>query len=373
MSKVCDRWILRLLLSATILHPSIVNAQLAPTPLPPEVIPLLRSINPEPQPTESAYQLGAGDLVRLEMFDVAELTFEPKYTVLFDGTLNLPWIGGVSVQGLTLKQASDLLKARYRKYVKNPIVNVSLIAPRPLRIGILGGVNRPGSYIVNPIGIEVNQTSLNQQATSESGNQWPTVTKAIQTAGGVAQLANVRAIEVRRPRPDGSQDTIQVDLWKYLKQGDLAQDTRLQDGDTIFVPIATAVNPAEAMLIAASNFSPAQVQVNVVGEVVRPGTVTVRPNATLMQTIVAAGGISPGRGNTTKVELVRLMPDGTVSRREYKFDLSKGLDEASNPPIHQDDVVVVNRSNTAKLSDLLGTLVSPLTSGFGLMRLLFGR
>jgi polysaccharide biosynthesis/export protein len=368
-------------LTMTALHPAIVLAQTAMPPsralpiLQPQGQPQSRSLASSPTSTidsTSSYKLGAGDLIRLDMFDVPELTFEPRYTVLVDGVLNLPWVGGVSVQGLTINQASERLKERYQKFVKNPVITVSLVAPRPLKIGIIGAVNRPGSYIVNTIGSEVTQASLSQRSSSESGSQWPTVSKAIQTAGGIAQLANVKAIEVRRAQVDGTQETIKVDLWKYLQAGELAQDIPLQDGDTIFVPVATQVDPTEATRVAMSNFSPEQIQVNVVGEVVRPGGVSVRPNATLMQAVLAAGGVAPGRGNKTKIELVRLMPDGSVARREFKFDATKGLDENTNPAIHQNDVVIVNRSGTAKVSDLLGAVVSPITGAFGLLRLLIG-
>lgn len=346
------------------------SAQL-PTLLSPGILPLPPQSSSATSAIGSSYKLGAGDLVRLDIFDVPELTLEPRYTILLDGVLNLPWVGGVSVQGLTLNQASERLKERYQKYVKEPVITVSLLAPRPLKIGIIGAVNRPGSYIVNTIGSEITQTSLSQRSTTENGSQWPTVSKALQTAGGIAQLANVREIEVRRPQLNGS-ETIKVNLWKYLQGGELTQDIPLQDGDTVFVPVAEKIDPTEATSVAMSNFSPEQVQVNVVGEVVRPGGVGVRPNSTLMQAILAAGGVTPGRGKKTKIELVRLMPDGTVNRREFKFDIAKGLDENSNPAIHQNDVVIVNRSNTAKISDLLGAVVSPVTGAFGLLRLLLG-
>lgn len=371
MSKALTR--LCLCVTMATLQPIAGFAQSTPMP-PSAALPTLQppSSSPTPSAIESSYKLGAGDLVRLDIFDVPELTLEPRYTVLLDGVLNLPWIGGVSVQGLTLREASERLKERYQKYVKDPVITVSLLAPRPLKVGIIGAVNRPGSYIINTIGTEITQSSLSQRSASESGSQWPTVSKAIQTAGGIAQLANVKEIEVRRPQVDGSQEKIKVNLWKYLQGGELAQDIPLQDGDIVFIPAAEKIDPTEATSIAMSNFSPEQIQVNVVGEVIRPGGVAVRPNSTLMQAVLAAGGVTPGRGNKTKIELVRLMPDGTVTRREFKFDVAKGLDENSNPSIHQNDVVIVNRSNTAKISDLLGAVVSPITGAFGLLRLLLG-
>ncbi len=390
MMKALDRLVFRLTLGilAGAMHPFMVCAQTIPASraMPPTTLPTLglpnfappppmaiQTINPSiRQPVVQGYKLGAGDIVRLDLFDVPELTLEPRYNILFDGTVNLPWVGRLSLQGMTIDQASELVRSRYQKFVKTPVVTVSLVAPRPLKIGVLGAVNRPGSYIVNVIGSEMSQSSLSQRSASESGNQWPTVSKAIQTAGGIAQQANIRLIEIRRPQLDGSQEILKVDLWKYLQAGELAQDVVLQDGDTIFIPDGATVDPVITTMISKSNFSPEQVQVHVVGEVVKPGAIAVRPNSTMMQAILAAGGIAPGRGNKTKVELIRLMPDGTTNRREFKFDLSKGLDDAANPSIYQNDVIVVNRNGTAKLSDLLGAVVSPVSGAFGLLRLLLG-
>ncbi len=322
---------------------------------------------------DGSYTLGAGDLVRVDIFDTPELILEPRYSILLDGTLNLPWVGGVSVQGLTLKQVSETLSAKYSRFVRNPIVTASLIAPRPLRIGIIGAVNRPGSYIISVIGSESSQSSLTARNSSgEAGSQWPTVSKALQTSGGIAQLANLRQIQVRRPQQNGTLDVINVDLWRYLQNGELNQDILLRDGDTVFVPVAAKIDPTEATTVAVSNFSPEQIQVNVVGEVIRPGPVAIRPNSTLTQAILAAGGVNPARGKKTKIELIRLNPDGTVTKRDFKLNLALGLSDEENPAVHSNDVIVVNRSNTAKVSDVLNAVLSPITGAFGLLRLLTG-
>ncbi len=342
-------------------------AQIIVPPLP---VPSLTSSTPT---VDGSYTLGAGDLVRVEVFDAPELILEPRYSILLDGTLNLPWIGGVSLQGQTLKQAAETLKGQYREYIKKPTITVSLVAPRPLRIGVIGAVNRPGSYIINVIGSEATQSSLtSRNSAGDAGSQWPTVSKAVQTAGGIAQLANIRQIQVRRPQQNGSEEVINVDLWRYLQNGELGQDILLRDGDTVSVPIATQIDPTEATTVAISNFSPEQIQVNVVGEVIRPGAISIRPNSTLTQAILAAGGVNPSRGRKTKIELIRLNPDGTVTRREFKLDLAKGLNDADNPAVHRNDVIIVNRSTTAKISDVLTAIISPVTGAFGLLRLLSG-
>lgn len=356
------------------LAPTIPTQPIEGTPYPPvpEAPVMSAPTKPVlPNQVESAYMLGAGDVIRMDIFETPELLLENRYTVLVDGTLNLPWVGSIPVQGLNLRQAARAISARYREYIRNPLITVTLTAPRPLKIGVIGEVNRPGSYIISVIGSETSVASLNrQQGGGEIGNQWPTVSRALQTAGGITQKANIRQIQVRRPLPDGTQDVINVDLWKFLQEGDLAQDLLLRDGDTIALAIAPTIDPAEATQVAVSNFSPELIKVNVVGEVTSPGAVAIRPNSTLNQAIFAAGGLKNERARKKRVELVRLNPDGTVTRKVIDLDFSKGLEDASNPAVQNNDVVIVNRNTLATISDTLSAFTSPITGVFGVLSIL---
>lgn len=322
---------------------------------------------------ESAYTLGAGDLLRIDSYDTPDLVLETRYPVLLDGSVNLPWVGGISVKGLTLKETSERLRAAYGKFIKNPTITVGLIAARTLKIGVIGEVTRPGSYIIasNLVSSSAVSTTgaaqnglAGQQGGNESGSQWPTVSKAIQAAGGITEQADIRQIQIRR-QGSNEGEPLTIDLWKFLSAGDLAQDIQVRDGDTIVIPKAVRVDTTEALQVASSNFSPDAIKVNVVGEVSTPGAVAVRPNTTLNQAILAAGGFKGGRAKTA-VELIRLNPDGTVDRRTIAVDFSQKLDEKSNPPLRNNDVVVVNRNGVAKIGDTVGTFLGPLSGVLGL-------
>lgn len=335
---------------------SPVNPGQAPaTPTPPVAEPGVQ--------VGEAYTLGAGDIIRADIFDITpELALEQRYTILPDGTINLPWVGSVPVNGLTLKQAADVLAARYSRFIRNPVITVSLLAPRPLKVGVIGEVNRPGSYIISVISNEVTQQSLNQRTTSEGGNQWPRVSQALETAGGITQIANLREITIRRPRVRGGEDLIAIDLWKFLREGDLNQDILLRDGDTIVIPKAAKMDAAELTQIATSKFSPATISVSVVGEVTAPGTLNLKPSATLNQAIMTAGGFRGGRASRKRVDLIRLNPDGTVTRRRLAVDLDQNLNDDKNPPLRNNDIVVVNPTFIAKVNDFLTTAIgAPLT------------
>ena len=97
------------------------------------------------------YSLGAGDNIKIEIFNVPELS--GLQTIAPDGTINISLIGAVNLEGFSLDVANNLLKEKLAPFLVRNIVNVSLISPRPLNIAVVGEVNRPGPRLLNYAGI----------------------------------------------------------------------------------------------------------------------------------------------------------------------------------------------------------------------------
>ncbi len=425
------------------------------------------------QRVQGTYTLGGGDNIRIEIFDLPQLS--GQYQIPAGGSIQLPLIGSLSLQGKTLEEAADDITAAYARILKRPLITVSLQSTRPLNIWIAGEVSRPGSYTVPltsgagnvppvqfptlvqaleraqgvtqaadirriqlrrqlgvgeeqvfyfdlqqylqtgdvsqditlrdgdsifvPTSTNVNLAEARQLADASFANPTdqprtvavfgevnrpgsyvviggettnsvrtlglPTVTRALQLAGGIKPMADIRRIQVRRQTRTGAEQLFNVDLWQLLQAGDIAQDTIVQNGDTIIVPTATELNPTEVAKLSETNFSPATIDVSVVGEVRSPGTVRVPPRTSLNQALLTAGGFTPGRAKTDSVELVRLNLDGTVSRRTVPVDLSQGINETSNPLIRNNDIIVVRPSGITKFSDSLNTALSPANAVVG--------
>ncbi len=236
---------------------------------------------------------------------------------------------------------------------------------RPLNIAVVGEVFRPGPYTVTG-------TARTGDAGIPGGagaaGLPPTVTRAIQVAGGIKPEANIRQIAVYRRTRNGGEQTIGVNLWQLLKEGDLIEDITLQEGDTVFVPKASEVLTEELSEIAAASFSPDTIRVNVVGEVDQPGVVEVPPNTPLSQGLLAAGGFN-NRARRGQVELIRLNLDGTATQRSISIDFSEGIDEAMNPLLRNNDVIVVKRSATASIGDALDGVLTPLSRALSIFTL----
>jgi polysaccharide biosynthesis/export protein len=231
------------------------------------------------------------------------------------------------------------------------LANFATDVNQPLNIAVVGEVNRPGTYVlanVRPSG----------QANNLPTGIRPTLTQALQQAGGITQIADIRGIEVRRKTNSGQVKKIALDLSKLL-DGDISQDLILQQNDTIVIPTATTLSIAEASKRSSASFSPSSVRINVVGEVERPGTIEVVPNTTLNQAILASGGFNR-RAKNNSVELLRLNPNGSMTKQSIAINLAQGIDIKNNPILQNNDIIIVDRSGGTKFSDSLDAILSPL-------------
>jgi polysaccharide biosynthesis/export protein len=241
---------------------------------------------------------------------------------------------------------------------------------RPISVVLAGAVNRPGPHSVQgetiPGTAENAQTPQGQPRVQDKVKA-PTVTRAIQKAGGITNLADLRNIQVKRLTRSGSEQTIKVNLMSLLQQGDSRQDIPLQEGDRIVIPESRGISPADASAMARASFSPDIITVNVAGEVERPGAVQVPPNTTLNQALLAAGGFN-GRARKGRIQFIRLQPDGTADRREIRVDFARGIDSKDNPVLQPGDTIVVGRSGFNTFLQGIGNVLSPALGIFGIFR-----
>jgi polysaccharide biosynthesis/export protein len=238
-----------------------------------------------------SYTLGPSDRLRVDIFNVPE--YSGEFYVLGDGAINLPVVGAIPVQGLTIQKASALLTSYFSRYVKRPIVTISVLAPRPVQFAIAGEVTRAGSYTI-PFTLE--------------NRKFPSISQAIQLAGGTTQTANLRQVQVRRA---ASGRIINVNLFDVLQRGNTAQDISLRDGDTIYIARSEAVSPADRLRLAGSNLAnqDATVKVAILGEVGKPGTYTLRGEAGASQSGGLAGRVTP----PTLTEAIKIAGGSTAS------------------------------------------------------------
>ena len=238
-----------------------------------------------------SYTLGPSDRLRVDIFNVPE--YSGEFYVLGDGAINLPVVGAIPVQGLTIQKASALLTSYFSRYVKRPIVTISVLAPRPVQFAIAGEVTRAGSYTI-PFTLE--------------NRKFPSISQAIQLAGGTTQTANLRQVQVRRA---ATGRIINVNIFDVLQRGNTAQDISLRDGDTIYIARSESVSPADRLRLSGSNLAnqDATVKVAILGEVGKPGTYTLRGESGAASAAGAVGRVTP----PTLTEAIKIAGGSTAS------------------------------------------------------------
>jgi protein involved in polysaccharide export with SLBB domain len=125
------------------------------------------------------YRLGAGDQIRLVVYDEPNLTGEHR--VDGTGSIGVPLIGQVKAGGLTVSEIEKEIASRLSPdFVKDPSINIEVIGYRPFYI--VGEVKAPGSYpYVNGM----------------------TVINAVALAGGYTYRARERNFRIERAGKEG--------------------------------------------------------------------------------------------------------------------------------------------------------------------------
>ena len=158
---------------------------------------------PAPEAFHSAlnqpYRLGAGDRLRVTVFEQESLT--NSYNIDPSGYIAFPLVGSVPARGYTVQELEGALAARLRQgYLRDPDVTVEIEQYRP--VFVMGEVGAAGQYSYVP-GL--------------------TIQKAVAMAGGYTPRANQSAVDITR------------DINGKVMTGRVATTDPLLPGDTIYV------------------------------------------------------------------------------------------------------------------------------------------
>jgi polysaccharide biosynthesis/export protein len=192
---------------------------------------------------DTNYTLGGGDRIKVNVYEVPDYTGE--YQIPPGGAVNLPLIGSISLLGITTEEAAELIRKKYERFLKRPIISVNLLSPRPINIFVAGEITRPGSYSL----------SLQGGAGQDPGVQYPTILSALTTAQGTTLSADVSNVEVFRKIGSGGEQRVVLNLKELIRTGQTTQDITLRDGDRIVVNRATSINLADVRNISAASFA----------------------------------------------------------------------------------------------------------------------
>ncbi|MFH1370987.1 MAG: SLBB domain-containing protein [Planctomycetota bacterium] len=197
-------------------------------------------------PVGPDYVVGPGDMFTVTLWGRVNV----QYAVEIDrnGQIALPEVGVLSVSGMTLKAMQDYLQDQLARKQTDFKMAVTMGRLRTIKVFVVGEAVTPGSYTVSSLS---------------------TVINALFAAGGPSKNGTLRDIRLSR----SNQKPLHIDLYDYLLGGDKSDDVRLQDGDTIFIPIIGQV-------------------VGVAGNVKRPAIYEMKEPMRLREVLDLAGGVN---------------------------------------------------------------------------------
>lgn len=225
-------------------------------------------------PVGPAYVVAPGDEVKINLWGFTEI--RANLIVDRDGTLTLPQAGPVSAAGLTFAELKKTIDAAYRRILNDFELNVTMGKLHTITVYVTGHAARPGAYAVSSMA---------------------TLIDVLSQAGGPALSGSMRAIEVKR----GNKKIAILDVYDLLLKGDRKGDSRLAEGDVIFIP---TVGPLVA----------------VAGNVKRPAVyeLTAKDNK-LSDVIALTGGLTAG-AYKGRIQLIRV--EHNTFRTAFESDLS---------------------------------------------------
>lgn len=243
------------------------------------------------QDKQAEYRLGAGDTIRISVFQNPDLTLETRVTE--NRTITYPLIGTITIGGLTLGAAEQVIAKALQNqgFIKQPNVNIVLLQNRGNQVSVLGQVNRPGRYPLETFNIRVSEM--------------------LALAGGIS--ATGADVVILTGLRDGKPVRAEISVAGIFLEQKLQDDYVVAAGDVLYVHRMPLFY--------------------IYGEVQRPSSYRVERGMTVRQALAQGGGPT-ARGSERRLRLHRRGASGVIEIS------TPALDDL----VQADDVIYVNES-----------------------------
>ncbi len=270
---------------------------------------------------QTAYILGPQDTVLIKVLNEDELGTLP-YPIDLRGSINVPLVGRIHAAGMTLEQLEGELADRFREYLQDPMVTVTVAEFHSQRISVLGQVALPGVHQIQ------GDKSL-FEAISEAGGLKP-------DAGSTVKITRRKewgAIPLPGAVTDASNQfsVAEVSIRSVMEAQNPAENIQVKPNDVITVPKADLIY--------------------VIGAVKKAGgfVLSERANMSVLQALSMAEGLE----RTAAAGKATIIRGGSTApgRTEIHVDVTKIL-AAKLPdiPLAADDILFVPNSTVKSAS-----------------------
>ncbi len=160
-------------------------------------------------PAPDDYRLGAGDEISIKLVGAENSLL--NLTIERNGTVFVPKIGEITLSGILLKEATNIIQSRIEQELIGVNAFITMGRMKSINIFMAGEVKSPGMYSMSALS---------------------TITQSLYQAGGISNIGSLRNIKVLR---DGEEISV-FDVYDLLIYGNSKNDIRLRSGDVVFIP-----------------------------------------------------------------------------------------------------------------------------------------
>lgn len=272
----------------------------------------------DPNPVRPNYILGINDQILLRAADIEEVNEKP-FRIDGEGLVNLPLVGKIRVEGLSVQQAEQELNTQFRKFIRNPLISITVVQFRSDPVFLVGAFRAPGIY-------------------SLQGKR--TLVEMLTAAGGL-QPNTSRRIKVTRKFDSGT-----IDLPNAVRD----ESRKVTTVDISIDSLRDNINPAEDITLSAYDVISVErsEMVFVAGEVTRVGSFEVgdRESLSAVQIVSMAGGWTRD-AMPAQARILRPVTN-TARRAEIPVNLDRIFNGLDNDfPLLPNDVLFIPRSKVS--------------------------
>jgi len=190
------------------------------------------------------YKLGPGDKVLINVWGRVDMQL--NLTIDREGKIFIPKVGEIIAWGLTIDNFEKRIRKAMSKIYSDFQLSVSLGKIKQIKVFVYGELKKPGGYTTSSLS---------------------TLFNVLYLAGGPSSTGSLRGIKHIR----NNKVLKVIDLYRFLLEGDNSDDSRLESGDVIFVPVVGPV-------------------VSISGQIKRPAKYELMGGENLQDLIDVAGG-----------------------------------------------------------------------------------
>jgi polysaccharide export outer membrane protein len=164
-------------------------------------------------PADAQYTVKPGDMLQVSVWKEPDL--QGPVLVRPDGMFSFPLAGQMDARNKTVSELQQELTTKLKKFISDPVVTVSIQEIKGNKVYVIGQVQKPGDFIVNPR-VDVMQ--------------------ALSMAGGTTPFAALGDIMILRRNDSGQQQALPFKYTDVVRGRNLQQNIMLQAGDVVVVP-----------------------------------------------------------------------------------------------------------------------------------------